>query len=105
AHGPDLGPPRRRRHGHRHSARPASAREDRARTLPPRASADRLGRGLPVPAVIRAVILAVASVLAGGAASAAALHRIRAIRGQLLLLGAGAALLSAAAVVIAGLVM
>jgi signal transduction histidine kinase len=55
--------------------------------------------------MIRAVILAVASVLAGGAASAAALHRIRAIRGQLLLLGAGAALLSAAAVVIAGLVM
>jgi signal transduction histidine kinase len=55
--------------------------------------------------VIRAVIIAVASVLVGGAASAVALRRVRAIKGQLLLLGIGAALLSAAAVVIAGLVM
>lgn len=55
--------------------------------------------------MIGAVLIAVASVAAGGAAGALVLTRLRGVRGQLLLLAVGAALLPAVAVVVAGLVM
>ncbi len=55
--------------------------------------------------MIIAILLAVAGVLAGGAAAALLLTRVRGIRGQLLLLSLAAAVLPAAAVVGAGLIM
>src|SRR5205085_1106601 len=66
ADGPRVGLFGGARHGHRHGAHPSAAREDRGRPREAAVPRDRLGRGLPLHAVIAtAVIVAISTFVAG----------------------------------------
>ena len=105
AHGPGLGVRGGVRHGDGHGPRPPPAREDRGRPLAPAPRPDRLGRRLPVLAVIGPALAVAAATVAVGIGLALLARRIPSLRGRVVALALVAVVLPLAAVVASGVLM